>query len=98
MDDLIAQRIFTHENRITGKLQGRNKLIYLIGDRVRLQNVKTKDFLLKGTVVGLRETDDHRVLSYDIRTDLGYETTLHPRFLLPLHKDEETTKECTNVN
>ena len=59
--------------------------------------MKTKDFLLKGTVVGLRETDDHRVLSYDIQTDLGYEMACYRRFLRPLHKDEETTKECTNV-
>ena len=97
MDDLIAQRIFTHGNRIKGKLQGRNKLIYLIGDRVRLQNVKTKDFLLKGTVVDLRETDDQKVLSYNILTDCGYETTRHRRFLRPLHTDEETPEECSNV-
>ena len=84
VDELIKQRISAHKNRISGKLKGRNKLIYLIGDRVRLQNVKTKDFLLKGTMVGLRETDDHKILSYDIQTDLRYEPTSHRRFLLPL--------------
>ena len=89
IDDLIEQRIFKHESQIKGKLHN-NKIVYLIGDRVHLQNVKTKDFLLKGTVVGLRETDDQKVLSYNILTDLGYETTCHCRFLHPLHKDEET--------
>ena len=80
------------------KIEGRNKLIYLIGDRVRLQNVKTKDFLLTGTVVGLRETDDHRVLSYDIQTDLGYETTRHRRFLRPLYKEDKqaTSADCSS--
>ena len=83
---------------MTGKLKGRNKLVYLIGDRVRLQNVKTKDFLLTGTVVGLRETDDHRVLSYDIQTDLGYKTTRHHRFLRPLYKEDKqaTSADCSS--
>ena len=81
VDALIEQRISSHENRISGKLKGRNKLVYLIGDRVRLQNVKTKDFQLTGAVVGFRETDDHKILSYDIQTDLGHETTHHRRFL-----------------
>ena len=78
VDELVKQRINAYETRMKGKLKGRNKSVYLIGDRARLQNVKTKDFLL----TGLRETDDHRVLSYDIQTDLGYETTHHRRFLL----------------
>ena len=32
------------------------------------QNIKTKDFILKGTVVGLRESDDQKFLSYNMLT------------------------------
>ena len=46
VDQLIEQRINAHENRRTEKLKGQNKLVYLICDRVRLQNMKTKEFLL----------------------------------------------------
>ena len=93
IDELLEQRIQKHESRIKGKLQN-NKIVYLISDRVRMQNVRTKDFLLKGTVVGLRETDDQKVLSYNILTDHGYETTRHRRFLRPLHM----RKSLKNVN
>ena len=71
IDELIERRIQKHENRIKGK-NHTNKITYLVGDRVRLQNIKTKDFLLKGTVVGLRESDDQKILSYNILTDRGY--------------------------
>ena len=49
-------------------------------------------------MVGLRETDDHRVLSYDIQTDLGYETTRHRRFLRPLYKEDKqaTSADCSS--
>ena len=61
---------------------------------MRLQNIKTKDFLLKDTVVGLRESDDQKILSYNILTDRGYETTRHRRFLRPLLTDEEITEKA----
>ena len=49
-----------------------------------IQNIKTKDFLLTGTVESQRESDDGKILSYNILTDRGYSTTRHQRFLRPL--------------
>ena len=54
------------------------------GDRVRLQNIRTKDFNLKGTVESQRVADDGKIVSYNIQTDKGYPTTRHRRFLRPL--------------
>ena len=66
IDELIERRIQKHKNLIKGK-NHTNKITYVVGDRVRLQNIKTKDFLLKGTVVGLKESDDQKILSYNIQ-------------------------------
>ena len=41
--ELIKRRVLNHENRITNKNKN-NKVIYDIGARVRLQEVKTKNF------------------------------------------------------
>ena len=92
IDELIERRIQKHKNLIKGK-NHTNKITYVVGDRVRLQNIKTKDFLLTGTVVGQRESDDQKILSYNIQTDCGYETTRHRRFLRPLLTDEEITEK-----
>ena len=46
-------------------------IIYKVGERVRLHNVATEDWALKGTIYLLRTTDDGRVVSYDIITDKG---------------------------
>ena len=58
-----------------------------MGDRVRLQSIVTKEFILTGTIELLRTTDDGRVVSYDIATDKGYTTTRHRRYLRPLHPE-----------
>ena len=36
------------------------------GDRVRLQNIRTKDFILTGTVESQRVADDGQIVSYNI--------------------------------
>ena len=72
--NLIKRRIEKHDNRIKGKNKT-NKILYKVGDRVRLQNVATKEFILKGTIEPLRTTDDERVVSYDIVMEKGYMTT-----------------------
>ena len=51
--------------------------MYQIGDRVRLQNIVTKEFKLFGTITNLRLADDGAVVSYGIATDKGYNTTLN---------------------
>ena len=72
--ELIKRRILNHENRITNKNKN-NKVIYDIGARVRLQQVKTKEFSILGTVIEQRVTDSGVIVSYLIKTDLGYPWT-----------------------
>ena len=70
-----------------------NKLVYMPGDRVRLQNIRTKDFNITGTVESQRVTIDDQIVSYNIQMDKGYPTTRHRRFLRPLVTADP--KECT---
>ena len=46
VDELIKRRIEKHDARITKKNK-RNKILYEIGERVRLQNIGTRDWDLK---------------------------------------------------
>ena len=73
---VIQKRIQTHDGRIKEKNK-KMKILYTVGQRVRLQNVGTKDWDLKGTVERLRHADDGRVMSYYIMTDLNNLTTRH---------------------
>ena len=63
--------------------------MYEVGQRVRLQNIATRDWDLKGTIDKLRIADDGRVLSYDVFTDKNHMTTRHRRYLKPLHKEHD---------
>ena len=69
--ELINVREEKHDDRIKGKNRT-NKILYEVGQRVRLQNVVSKDWSLKGTIDLLRTTDDGRLVSYAIITDKGY--------------------------
>ena len=86
--NLIKRRIENHEKRITKKNKT-NKIIYDIGARVRLQDVKTKKFKILGTITNQRVADNGVVVSYEIETDLGYQTTWHRRFLNPLAAEHD---------
>merc|ERR1712055_925725 len=87
-EELIQKRIQTHDGRIKEKNK-KNKILYRVGQRVRLQNVGTKDWDLKGTVERLRYTDDGRVVSYYIMTDTNNMTTRHRKYLKPLHPEHD---------
>merc|ERR1712002_906752 len=87
-EELIQKRIQTHDGRIKEKNK-KNKIFYTVGQRVRLQNVGTKDWDLKGTVERLRYADDGRVVSYYVMTDLNNLTTRHRRYLKPLHPEHD---------
>ena len=99
--ELIRKRILNHEHRIKNKNKN-NKVIYDIGARVRLQEVKTKEFSILGTVTEQRFTDSGVIVSYLIKTDLGYYTTRHRRFMKELAKEhdpkEKTANNDTNLN
>ena len=60
-----------------------------VGQRVRLQNISTRDWELKGTIDQIRTANDGRVVSYDVLTDKGHMTTRHRRYLCPLHRDHD---------
>ena len=64
-EELIHKRIINHEKQIKNKNKT-NKLVYMPEDRVRLQNIKTKDFNLTGTVESQRVADDGQIVSYNI--------------------------------
>merc|ERR1712208_46394 len=86
--ELINIRVEKHDDRIKRKNKT-NKILYEVGQRVRLQNVVTKDWSLKGTIDLLRTTDDGRVVSYEIITDKGHRTTRHRRYLRPMHPEHD---------
>ena len=95
--ELIHRRIISHENRIKGK--NKNKSIYPVGTRVRLQNSKSKLFDTKGIIVEPRWTDNSEVVSYIIRTDSGLVTSRHRKFLKVLHPTNDPTnyENITNL-
>ena len=64
-------------------------MIYEIGDRVRLQDVKTKLFSRNGTVIEQRKTDSGTIVSYIIKTDRGRITTRHRKFLRRLEIEND---------
>merc|ERR1712055_1188634 len=96
--ELIHRRIISHENRIKGK--NKNKSIYPVGTRVRLQNSKSKLFDTNGIIVEPRWTDNSEVVSYIIRTDSGLVTSRHRKFLKVLHPSNDPTnyENITNLS
>ena len=63
---------------------------------MRIQNARTKEWELCGTIETQRMAEDGAILSYEIKTDLGYLTTRHSRFLRPLmvKTNTPTAQEC----
>ena len=86
--ELIERRIQKHDDRIKNK-NTTNKILYEVGQRVRLQNISTRDWELKGTIDQIRIADDGRVVSYDVLTDKNYMTTRHRRYIRPLHENQD---------
>ena len=96
---LIKRRIENHEKRIKNENKS-NKVIYDIGDRVRLQDVKTKEFSRNGTVIEQRKTDSGTIVSYIIKTDRGRITTRHRKFLrrLEIENDPIINTDLDNLD
>merc|ERR1711984_1926 len=94
--ELIHRRINNHENRIKGK--NKNKSIYPVGTRVRLQNSKSKLFDTNGIIVEPRWADNSEVVSYIIRTDSGLVTSRHRKFLKVLHPTNDPTNYENTTN
>ena len=94
---LINRRIENHEKRIKNENKN-NKVIYEIGARVRLQDVKTKLFSQNGTVIEQRNTDSGTIVSYVIKTDRGRITTRHRKFMRRLEIENDPTITSTNLD
>ena len=86
--ELIRRRILSHEGKIKNKNQN-NKVIYKVGSRVRLQDVKSKLFSTLGTVLKQRTTDSGDIVSYIIKTDRGHTTTRHRKFMRELAPEHD---------
>ena len=63
-----------------------------------MKNIRTKDFLLNRTVKSQRTSDDGQVVSYCIKTDKGFYTTRHRRFLRPLGAENDPKIEKRSVD
>merc|ERR1711867_419384 len=94
--ELIRKRIQKHDARIKKK-SFKNKILYEVGDRVRLQNIKDKSWGLIGTVERRRTADDGQILSYDILTDKGYLTSRHRRYMKYLNDDNDKSDKNDNI-
>ena len=93
--ELIRRRILNHEGKIKNKNRN-NKVIYKVGSRVRLQDVKSKLFSTLGTVLEQRTTDSGDIVSYIIKTDRGHVTTRHRKFMRQLAPENDPRE--TNFN
>ena len=80
---LIRRQIENHDKRIHNKNKS-NKIIYDVGDRVRIQDVKSKQFTKNGTVTEQRRTDSGTIVSYIIKKDNGRAAIRHRKFLQKL--------------
>ena len=99
--ELIRRRILNHEGKIKNKNQN-NKVIYEVGSRVRLQDVKSKLFSTFGTVLEQRTTDSGNIVSYIIKCDQGHTTTRHRKFMRKLAPEHDpraiNDNDCTNLD
>ena len=80
----------------SGKLINR-RIIYEVGERVQIQDVKTKLFDKYGTITKQRKTDEGSIVSYVIEKDNGREAIRHRRFLRKLQTEHDPFK-ITNLN
>ena len=94
--ELINKRIEKHEERIKNK--NKNKVVYPVGTRVRIQDARTKLFDTNGTILEPRWTDSQEVVSYVIRTDKGLLTTRHRKYLKQLDPLNDPTITNKNIS
>ena len=93
---LINRRILNREKRIHNENKT-NKIIYEVGERVRIQDVKTKLFDKYGTITKQRKTDEGSIVSYVIEKDNGREAIRHRKFLRKLQPEHDPFN-ITNLN
>merc|ERR1711867_271409 len=92
---LVKKRIINHDNRMKSK-NTTNKVIYNIGDRVMIQNVKNKLFEKFGTITKQRLADSGEVVSYEILETDGWKSFQHRKHLRRLQPEHDHMETYPN--
>ena len=79
------------KERIVGKKES-----YREGEKVCLQDIKTKLWNLEGVVVKVRTSDDGTIVSYDIDVN-GVITTGHGKYMSKIKNADDETEDSGNI-
>ena len=93
----IKERAAVREKRLLKPERG-TKLTFAVGEIVRIQNPKSKQWDATGEISAVRVASDGKILSYDIQLTDGGTTVRHRKYLikvkegLPTSADEEVVQ------
>ena len=86
---LVHKRILNHEKRMKFK-NTTNKVIYEVGDRVMIQDTKSRKFEKFGTITKQRRADSGEIVSYEIIESNGWRSYRHRKHLRRLQPEHDT--------
>ena len=86
---LVHKRILNHEKRMKFK-NTTNKVIYEVGDRVMIQDTKSRKFEKFGTISKQRRADSGEIVSYEIIESNGWRSYRHRKHLRRLQPEHDT--------
>ena len=86
------QQRVTEKGRTVGK-----KEAYTPGERVKLQDIKTKKWDAYGTITEVRTTTDGTIASYGIETSNGHMTTRHRKYIQKISGVSNENTESRNI-
>ena len=86
------QRRVDKKGRTVGK-----KETFEVGEKVRMQNIKSKKWDQEGEILDVRTAADGTIVSYEINTS-GTTTTRHRRFLMKLHNSPVSNEANQTVD
>ena len=75
----IRQKRVEKKGRTVGK-----KEVFAIGEKVKLQNLKSKQWNVDGEIMNIRTAADGTICSYDIQTD-GTMTTRQRKYIMKIY-------------
>ena len=75
----IRQKRVEKRGRTVGK-----KEVFSVGEKVKLQNLKTKQWNIDGEIMNVRTAADGTICSYDIQTN-GTMNTWHRKYIMKTH-------------
>ena len=81
----VSARGDTRQKRVEkrGRTVGK-KEVFAVGEKVKLQNLKTKQWNIDGEIMNVRTAADGTICSYDIQTN-GSMTTRHRKYIMKSH-------------